>query len=58
MDWSEAIKIHKSEARQSHHNPQLWMGWQPQGRFPGQWEAGAWLQGGCENSGFSLQVRD
>ncbi|OWK05617.1 MAP6D1, partial [Cervus elaphus hippelaphus] len=45
LDWSEAIKIHSSEARQSHHNPQLWMGRQPQGRFPGQWEAGAWLRG-------------
>ena len=57
LDWSEAIKIHESEARQSHHNPQLWMGRQPQGQFPGQWEAGAWLWG-CNNSGFSVQVRD
>ncbi|KAB0390167.1 hypothetical protein E2I00_012578, partial [Balaenoptera physalus] len=34
LDWSEAIEIHKGETRRSHHNPQLWMGQQPQGWLP------------------------
>lgn len=41
VDWSEALKIHKSKICQSHHNSQLWVGPQPWGQLPGQPWGGA-----------------
>lgn len=40
LDWSEALKIHKGQIGQSHHNAQLWMGPQSWGQVPGQPEGG------------------
>lgn len=45
LDWSEAFKIHKGKASQSHHNSQLWMGAQPWGQLPGQPEVGEGMGG-------------